>query len=61
MGVKIAPVGVGDTVSQEELECMGTDGRYKLVDKFEELAQAMYDVLDLVCTWCVSERKVLIR
>ena len=30
---------------------MAGDRHYVLVDNFDKLANAMYEVLDLVCTW----------
>ncbi|CAH3022674.1 unnamed protein product, partial [Porites evermanni] len=50
--VIIVPIGVGWAVSREELQVMAGDRRhYVLVDNFDKLANAMYEVLDLVCTW----------
>lgn len=50
--VIIVPIGVGWAVSKEELQVMAGDRRhYVLVDNFDKLANAMYEVLDLVCTW----------
>lgn len=46
------PIGVGWAVSREELQVMAGDRRhYVLVNSFDELADAMYEVMDLVCTW----------
>lgn len=49
--VRIVPIGVGFQVSEEELDVMSSGGHYVLVDRFEDLANALYDVMDLVCTW----------
>lgn len=50
--VIIVPIGVGWAVSREELQVMAGDRRhYVLVNSFNELANAMFEVLDLVCTW----------
>ena len=49
MEVCIVPIGIGWSVSEEELDIMANNGHYVLVDNFHQLAKAMYDVMDLVC------------
>ena len=59
--VKLVPIAIGSHVSVEELKIMAAQEErkgfargvrnYILVDRFEDLAGAMYDVMDLVCSW----------
>lgn len=48
--VKIVAIGVGWQVDEEELRIMAGDNHYVLVDTFEDLSDAMQEVLDKVCT-----------
>ena len=48
--MKIVAIGIGWHVGVDELELMAGHHHYVLVDHFEQLADAMGEVLDLVCT-----------
>ena len=49
MHVRIVPIGVGRFVREVELQIMADSEHYVLVNKFNELAKAITDVMDLVC------------
>ncbi|KAL9968558.1 hypothetical protein ACROYT_G020666 [Oculina patagonica] len=48
--VKIVAIGVTWQVDENELKIMAGDRHYVLVDSFDDLADAMGEVLDKVCT-----------
>lgn len=48
--VKIVAIGVSWHVDEEELKIMAGNRHYVLVDSFEDLSNAMGEVLDKVCT-----------
>jgi len=48
--VKIVAIGVSWHVDEEELKIMAGNNHYVLVDTFDDLSDAMQEVLDKVCT-----------
>ena len=50
MHTKIVAIGVSSDVDIRELRIMAGDRHYVLVKTFEDLAEAMQEVLDKVCT-----------
>ena len=48
--VKIVAIGISWQVDVEELKIMAGDNHYVMVNTFEDLSDAMQEVLDKVCT-----------